>query len=346
MLIEFNQVRFQQGDFILHAHLSMPQGKMICLLGPSGSGKTTLLRLLAGFETPQQGKILLQDRDITHQPAWKRRLGYLFQDLALFPHMRVDENICFGLSMDNIPKEQQKMRLKELLTLVDLEGYEKRQVQQLSGGERQRVALARALAPNPACLMLDEPLSALDASVRERLGRHIRKIQQYQNLTTIFVTHDQDEAMRLSDYIYIMKDGEMLEGGSPEELYEKPVYSWTAQFLGDGILLPILAEKSNKITTVWGDFILEKNEDIEGLTWKKEASNPIKKDRILIRPQWITLGRGNKKARVLSREFGPKGYRLEMQFKDQNFILYSQKNIEAGQWVNMECDKVHRLRCL
>jgi spermidine/putrescine transport system ATP-binding protein len=166
--------------------------------------------------------------------------------------MRVDENICFGLSMDNIPKEQQKMRLKELLTLVDLEGYEKRQVQQLSGGERQRVALARALAPNPACLMLDEPLSALDASVRERLGRHIRKIQQYQNLTTIFVTHDQDEAMRLSDYIYIMKDGEMLEGGSPEELYEKPVYSWTAQFLGDGILLPILAEKSNKITTVWG----------------------------------------------------------------------------------------------
>jgi iron(III) transport system ATP-binding protein len=224
--------RFGETTAVAGLSLEVAPGEFLTLLGPSGCGKTTTLRMIAGFETPSAGRILLDGRDITRLPPQRRGFGMVFQNYALFPHLDVFENVAFGLKGRGTSRAEIARRVGEALDLVDLAGYERRKVQQLSGGQQQRVALARALAPEPRILLLDEPLSNLDAALRERTRAELRALIERLGITAIFVTHDQEEAFDLSDRIAIMEGGLLQQVGTPESLYLEPATPFVATFLG------------------------------------------------------------------------------------------------------------------
>lgn len=220
-------------------NLSIAQGEFISFLGPSGCGKTTTLRMVAGFELPTAGQITLKGKDLTYLPPNKRNVGMVFQSYALFPNMTVAENIGYGLKVAGKPRAEIKPRVDEMLGLIHLEKFGTRYPGQLSGGQQQRVALARALAIRPHVLLLDEPLSALDAKIRVELRHEIRRIQQQLGITTIYVTHDQEEALSLSDRIVVMSQGKMEQVGTPAQIYNFPETEFVAQFVGQINLLPV-----------------------------------------------------------------------------------------------------------
>ena len=212
--------------------LSAEPGELLCLLGPSGCGKTTLLRILAGLEEPDAGTVTFEDREITDLAPQQRGFGLMFQDLALFPHMDVFGNVAFGLRMQKMPSSQVQTRVQELLELVEMGGYTHRKVHELSGGERQRVALARSLAPAPKLLMLDEPLGSLDRALRETLQSQVRRILKEVGLTSIYVTHDRDEAFTMADRLVFMNHGRIIQTGTPEEAVANPADGFVARTLG------------------------------------------------------------------------------------------------------------------
>ncbi|MCS6894375.1 MAG: TOBE-like domain-containing protein [Deltaproteobacteria bacterium] len=221
-------------------NLDIPEGKLVSLLGPSGSGKTTLLRILAGLEFPDENKntqIIFHGEDVTYIPAGKRRIGFVFQHYALFRNMTVAENIAFGLSCkpkrERPSSEEIRYKVNQLIELVQLEGLNNRYPSELSGGQQQRVALARALAVNPRVLLLDEPFGALDAKVRKELRRWLRMFQEDIKITTVFVTHDQEEALELADVVIILNKGEIVQIGSPQEVYDSPASPFVIEFLGN-----------------------------------------------------------------------------------------------------------------
>lgn len=218
--------------------LELADGEFLTLLGPSGCGKTTTLRMIAGFETPSSGRIILRNKDITKLPPQKRGIGMVFQNYALFPHLNVFENIAFGLKTTRMSAPDIQARVGETLARVDLAGYQDRKVQQLSGGQQQRIALARAIAPQPPLILLDEPLSNLDAGLRERTRLELRALLKRVGITSVFVTHDQEEAFALSDRIAIMSAGRVLQIGSPEALYATPANAFVASFVGRANLTP------------------------------------------------------------------------------------------------------------
>lgn len=213
-------------------NLNIEKGEFITLLGPSGCGKSTLLRIIAGLETSSSGDIFINNKNIIDTPVNKRNIGMVFQSYSLFPNMTSEENVAFGLKLKNIPKSQIKAKVHEILGLVGLQGREKHYPHELSGGQQQRVALARALVVNPDVLLLDEPLSALDAKIRISLRNLIKDIQQKLKITTIFVTHDQEEALSLSDRIFVMEKGDVVQQGAPEEIYKSPKTKFVASFIG------------------------------------------------------------------------------------------------------------------
>ncbi|HEY6809049.1 MAG TPA: ABC transporter ATP-binding protein [Gemmatimonadales bacterium] len=222
------RIRFSEAVTVGPVSLDIPRGEILALLGPSGSGKTTLLRLLAGFETPDAGSVRVEGEDVTAVPPARRRFGMVFQHYALFPHLDVGENVAFGLAAEG----DRARRTAEALRLVDLAGFERRKVQELSGGQQQRVALARALAPEPRVLLLDEPLSNLDPSLRERTRRELRELIQRVGITTVFVTHEQDEAFDLGDRVAVLRQGRLEQCATPDELYERPATLFVAGFVG------------------------------------------------------------------------------------------------------------------
>jgi spermidine/putrescine ABC transporter ATP-binding subunit len=213
--------------------LSFADGEFFGLLGPSGSGKTTLLRAIAGFVEPDSGDIRFDDRPVRDVAVHRREIGMVFQNYALFPHLSVFDNIAFGLSVRHLPAAEIKARVTEILGLVRLAGYEERRPRQLSGGQQQRVALARALVTRPRVLLLDEPLGALDKRLRQQMQIELRQIQREVGITTIFVTHDQEEALTLSDRIAIFNEGKVVQVGVPHAVYERPSSAFAASFLGD-----------------------------------------------------------------------------------------------------------------
>lgn len=219
--------------------LAVGAGEFFALLGPSGCGKTTLLRIIAGLETPDSGSLLLDGQDITALPAYRRPLNLVFQSYALFPHMDVAANVAFGLRQEGVPRAECARRVDEALALVRMSPFERRKPHQLSGGQQQRVALARALIKRPAVLLLDEPMAALDRSLREEMQGELKRIQRGLGTTFIIVTHDQDEAMRLADRIAVMREGRIVQCASPAELYAAPADQEIARFFGEANLLPI-----------------------------------------------------------------------------------------------------------
>jgi putative spermidine/putrescine transport system ATP-binding protein len=233
------------GDFkaVDAISLAVPHGTFVCLLGPSGCGKTTLLRMIAGLEEPSAGAILLDSQDITPIPTHKRNLGMVFQSLALFPHLSVGDNISYSLRIRGAPREEQAKRVDELLKMVHLPGYADRPVAKLSGGQRQRVAIARALAHSPKLFLLDEPLSALDAKLREAMQVELRQLQQQLGITTIVVTHDQREAMTMADLVVVMGAGQIRQAAAPIEIYRKPADAFVADFIGSTNLLDVTADR-------------------------------------------------------------------------------------------------------
>jgi putative spermidine/putrescine transport system ATP-binding protein len=232
--------------------LDVGQGEFFTMLGPSGSGKTTTLRMIAGFELPSSGTVELEGRDVTRLAPYERDVNTVFQDYALFPHMRVGDNVAYGLMVRKVPRSDRRERVAEALRMVRLEGYEKRKPSELSGGQRQRVALARALVNRPKVLLLDEPLGALDLKLREEMQIELKTIQQELGITFIFVTHDQDEALTMSDRIAVFNQGKIEQVGSPAEVYEAPRTAFVAGFVGTSNLLT--GETAKAITGADGTF--------------------------------------------------------------------------------------------
>ena len=229
--------RFGEVAAVDGVDLELPPGRLISFLGPSGCGKTTLLRMIAGLEQPTEGRVFLDGEDVTDRPPHTRDIGMVFQTLALFPHLSVAGNIGYGLKIRGVPQAEIRTRVGELLGLVSLEGTAERRVSQLSGGQRQRVATARALALEPRLFLLDEPLSALDANLREQLQVELRLLQQKLGITTIMVTHDQREAMTMSDLVVVMQAGRVEQVGAPLEVYRRPATAFVARFIGSTNLL-------------------------------------------------------------------------------------------------------------
>ena len=250
--LELNAVRkaFAQSVAVEGFNLQVEQGEFVSFLGPSGCGKTTTLRMIAGFERPTSGQIRLGDVDITAKPPNQRNIGMVFQSYALFPHMTVADNIVFGLTIARKPASEIKQRMGEMLALIKMEALAKRYPYQLSGGQQQRVALARALAIRPQVLLLDEPLSALDAKIRDSLRTEIRAIQRQLGITTIYVTHDQEEAFSLSDRIVVMNAGRIEQAGTPFEIYNFPSTAFAASFVGTLNVFPatVIDPASGRIT--------------------------------------------------------------------------------------------------
>jgi putrescine transport system ATP-binding protein len=239
-LVRFEGVtkRFGETAAVDGVSLDIVEGEFFALLGPSGCGKTTLMRLLAGFETPEAGRILLNGEDIAGLPPHRRPSSMMFQSYALFPHLNVERNIAFGLVQQGWAKAAIGPRVEEMLSLVRLEGLNQRKPDQLSGGQRQRVALARALAPGPKILLLDEPLAALDRKLREETQLELKALQRRLGMTFMIVTHDQDEAMVVADRIAVMRVGGVAQVGPPREVYERPASRYVAEFLGEANLVP------------------------------------------------------------------------------------------------------------
>ncbi len=231
-------------------------GETVCLLGKSGSGKSTLLRIIAGLEEPEVGQILWDGIDLASTPPHLRDFGLVFQDYALFPHLNVYDNVAFGLKMRRMTRDKISRRVANSLEMVNLSGFEARNVTNLSGGEQQRVALARALAPRPHLLMFDEPLGALDRALREDLLNELRSILYQTNIPAIYVTHDQEEAFAIADRVLILHDGDIAREGSPADVWANPGSVWVAEFLGLGNVIEGTVINKNKVQTTFGDFVI------------------------------------------------------------------------------------------
>jgi spermidine/putrescine transport system ATP-binding protein len=262
--------------------LQVPGGEFFSLLGPSGCGKTTTLRMIAGFEQPSEGRILLDGNDVAYTPPHKRNVNTVFQNYALFPHLNVFDNVAFGLRRAKRPKEEVKQRVARALELVQLAGYGKRKSSQLSGGQQQRVALARALILNPAVLLLDEPLGALDAKLRKALQIELKALQQEVGITFLYVTHDQEEALTMSDRLAVMNAGRVEQVGAPQEVYEDPQTIFVADFLGVSNLMDATARgASDGACRVELDGF-----DLRGSAGATDVTGPAK---IVIRPERVEL---------------------------------------------------------
>jgi putative spermidine/putrescine transport system ATP-binding protein len=269
-------------------NLAVREGEMLALLGPSGCGKTTTLRIVAGFETPDTGSVLIAAKDVTDTPPNKRTIGMVFQNYSLFPHMRVAENVAFGLKVRGVSRHEIDKRVQAMLDRVRLGKFADREIHQLSGGQQQRVALARALVTNPSVLLLDEPLGALDKNLRERMQFELRELQRQFGITSILVTHDQEEALTMSDRIAVMSEGEVLQIGVPTDVYERPRSTFVSEFLGTSNIVhgTVLREAQPGLWAV--EFKL--GAAPEGLVASKERLTPGDQIKLAIRPERLCIG--------------------------------------------------------
>jgi ABC-type Fe3+/spermidine/putrescine transport system ATPase subunit len=291
--------------------LAVPEGEILALLGPSGCGKTTVLRIVAGLERPDAGRVFLAGRDATDWPPEKRGVGLVFQNYALFPHLSAGANVAYGL---RFRRGDRKRRVRELLELVGLSGYERRNPHQLSAGQQQRVALARALAPEPRVLLLDEPLSALDAALRKDLRAELRALLGKLGMTALYVTHDQEEALALADRVAVMREGRLEQVAPPEELYAKPRTPFVASFLGRANLWP------GRVVSVDGDRAIV---EVAGERIPTERGECQEGDAVFLffRPEWVEVGEEPFAAEIESAEYLGDRWELRARFHGLALVL-------------------------
>ena len=304
--------------------LEIGSGELVTLLGPSGCGKTTLLRIVAGFEQPSAGRVWLEGEDLTATPPNRRRMGMVFQAYSLFPNMTAEDNVRFGLRLRGLSRAEQEQRLAELFKLIGLEEARRRYPHQLSGGQQQRVALARALGPQPKVLLMDEPLSALDAQVRQSLRDEIRRIQQAEKITTLFVTHDQEEALTLADRVVVMNRGRIEQVGSPQEVYLNPATAFVAGFVGVSSILEGAWATGHRVQTGAGSLPVA------------PAEHPIgAKVRVFLRPENLRLARPGEEgleARLEVITFMGSFVRLQARLCDGQSLWVDEGLEKALQW--------------
>lgn len=328
-IIKLNGIKKSFGDNIVLDNLSLDikENEFLTLLGPSGCGKTTTLKIIAGFESADNGTVFFNNTDITNMPPNKRPLNTVFQKYALFPHMNVYENIAFGLRVKKLPESDIKNKVTEMLKLVSLSGFEKRKISSLSGGQQQRVAIARALVNEPKVLLLDEPLGALDLKLRHEMQLELKKIQKRLGITFIFVTHDQEEALTMSDTIIVMNKGKIQQMGTPEDIYNEPANAFVANFIGesnilDGIMLEDFKVCFADIEFECVDKGFQTNENID----------------VVIRPEDIKIlspEESKLTGRVNSVIFKGVHYEIEVIENDRKWILHNTKHVQVGNIIGL-----------
>ena len=306
-IVQFKNINKNYKDVVAvkNFNLEIYEGEFLTLLGPSGCGKTTSLRILAGFEKPSKGEVYLEEQQINEIPSYQRPINMVFQNYALFPHMNIFDNVAYGLIQKKISEEEVKTEVEKFLSLVRLEGYEKRNIWQLSGGQQQRVALARALINKPKILLLDEPLAALDKKLRKEMQIELQNLQKNLNITFVLVTHDQEEALSMSDRICVMNEGNIIQVGSPNDLYDLPINKFVANFIGKSNFIKC------EIKSITEKFI-EVNSNNKLLNLNKNSLNFSQNDKVIMsfRPEKLKINYESNlknglllKAKVLNKIF-------------------------------------------
>ena len=324
-----NVKKVYDDETVLHdINFELEKGKFYTLLGPSGCGKTTILRLIAGFTDATEGVIKINGETVNDIPANRRKVNTVFQDYALFPHMNVFDNIAFGLTIKKMPKDQIIQKVKEALKMVQLEGYENREISEMSGGQQQRVAIARAIVNEPDVLLLDEPLSALDLKLRTDMQYELRELQQRLGITFIFVTHDQEEALAMSDWIFVMNKGAIVQSGTPVDIYDEPIDRFVADFIGESNIVPGTMVEDYKVRFVGKEFECSD----AGIT-------PGEKIEIVIRPEDLeltTVENGKLVVNIDTQLFRGVHYEIIGYDKDGNeWMIHSTKSAEIGKDVGL-----------
>lgn len=315
--------------------LSVQENEFVTLLGPSGCGKTTTLRIIAGFEKPDEGRVLFEGKDITGMPANQRPVNTVFQNYALFPHMSVGENIAFSLRVKNKNEDEISKKVAQALKLVNLKGFENRRIDQLSGGQQQRIAMARAIVNEPRVLLLDEPLGALDLKLRQEMEYELVRLKKELGITFIYITHDQEEALTMSDKVVVMNEGYIQQEGTPQEIYDEPVNAFVADFIGDSNILS--GQMSDeKVVRIDGT-------DFPCIDGSDEGFPPRRRVDVVIRPEDIDIvpyGKGQWNGTITSKLFIGVHYEMLVQSEHGKveWLLQNYDQHEVGEKIGMKVD--------
>ncbi|MBE6062347.1 MAG: ABC transporter ATP-binding protein [Clostridium butyricum] len=339
-IIELKNITKAYGDNIVLDNLSLniKKNEFLTLLGPSGCGKTTTLKIIAGFENTDSGQLMFKNEDISSLPPYKRQVNTVFQKYALFPHMNIFDNVAFGLKLKKTPKDEIKSKVQEMLKLVALSGFENRSVDSLSGGQQQRVAIARALVNKPKILLLDEPLAALDLKLRKEMQIELKKIQKEVGITFVFVTHDQEEALTMSDTIVVMNKGVIQQMGTPQDIYNEPANAFVADFIGESNIISGTMLEDFKVNFC--------NRDFECVDKGFNANEPVD---IVIRPEDITIVNSHKgmiDGTVTSIIFKGVHYEITVKTDCCEFIIHSTKsaNVNSHVGLNIYPEDIHIMK--
>lgn len=342
VIIRFDHVtkRYDNDAVVLdHVSFEIERGKFYTLLGPSGCGKTTILRLIAGFTEASEGDIYFNGKRMNNVPANKRQVNTVFQDYALFPHLNVYENVAFGLRIKKVKNSEIDRRVKEALRFVNLSGYENREITEMSGGQRQRVAIARAIVNEPEVILLDEPLSALDLKLRTEMQYELRDLQKRLGITFIFVTHDQEEALAMSDEIFVLNQGKIQQSGTPTDIYDEPINRFVADFIGESNIVP-------------GKMIKDFEVEFAGKVFEcvDQGLNQNESVDIVIRPEDLEItswNEGKIQVKVDSQLFRGVHYEMICYDEAQNeWLVHSTKKATVGEKIglNFEPEAIHVMR--
>ena len=340
-IISFDQVvkRYDDESILKNVSFEIEQGKFYTLLGPSGCGKTTILRIIAGFTEATEGDIYFEGKRLNDLPANKRQVNTVFQDYALFPHMNVFDNVAFGLKIKKMNKGEIEKKVKDALRMVQLPGYETREISEMSGGQRQRVAIARAIVNEPKVLLLDEPLSALDLKLRTAMQYELRELQQRLGITFIFVTHDQEEALAMSDEIFVMNKGKIVQSGTPVDIYDEPISHFVADFVGESNIVNGVMIADNLV-----EFVGKQFECVDG------GMRPNEPVEVVLRPEDLTITTPDKGKLVVTVDtqlFRGVHYEIICYDEQQNeWMVHSTKKAKEGSQVGLvfEPEDIHVMR--
>ncbi|MBT9719604.1 ABC transporter ATP-binding protein [Enterococcus durans] len=340
-IISFDQVvkRYDDESILKNVSFEIEQGKFYTLLGPSGCGKTTILRIIAGFTEATEGDIYFEGKRLNDLPANKRQVNTVFQDYALFPHMNVFDNVAFGLKIKKMNKAEIEKKVKDALRMVQLPGYETREISEMSGGQRQRVAIARAIVNEPKVLLLDEPLSALDLKLRTAMQYELRELQQRLGITFIFVTHDQEEALAMSDEIFVMNKGKIVQSGTPVDIYDEPISHFVADFVGESNIVNGVMIEDNLV-----EFVGKQFECVDG------GMRPNEPVEVVLRPEDLTITTPDKGKLVVTVDtqlFRGVHYEIICYDEQQNeWMIHSTKKAKEGSQVGLafEPEDIHVMR--